>query len=263
MSGNDLLDKMALIDPTYIEAADVQPKKRIPVWIKLGAMAACLALAFLASRMQPISPAIPLLPDLTSPAIQTEIVTEPYWLGIANTPNNQEILGDKPLVSGYEEYALPVDMSVSGGGVCYSPSLEKAMEIHGDAVNYRVLIELFSNGVQIPSGSAIAVSEFQRLSDLGYIVALETVIDSEIQNGLSVATATYYFTLHATYEQLKNFQPSSELGYSIMLYNEHFDNPLRFDTEIYNDIPSEQNPIAPFDEEFTEPPCYDEEPISN
>lgn len=44
MRGNELLDKLELIDPVYVEAADAKPKKRKTVWIKWGAMAACLCL---------------------------------------------------------------------------------------------------------------------------------------------------------------------------------------------------------------------------
>lgn len=44
MRGNDFLDKMELIDPAYVEAADVKPSKRKNVWIKWGAMAACMCL---------------------------------------------------------------------------------------------------------------------------------------------------------------------------------------------------------------------------
>ena len=43
MRGNEFLDKMELIDPTYVEAADVKPKKE-RAWIRWGAMAACLGL---------------------------------------------------------------------------------------------------------------------------------------------------------------------------------------------------------------------------
>ena len=250
------MDKMALIDPAYIKEADAPPKKAIPVWMKWGAMAACLALVLLAARALPT---VPVTPDATSPAIRTEIALEPVLPGIVNSTIGSEILGDKPLLSGYGSPSSTTDMAVTHGGVCYSPSLEKAMEVYGDTANYRVMIDLFSNGVQIPSGSALAVTEVQRLTDMGYIVAIETDIDSEVQNGLSVATVTYYFTLHATYEQLENFQPSSKLGYFIRLYDEYFDNSLYSNTEIYNDAQSDANPIAPFDEEFTEPPCYDNE----
>lgn len=44
MRGNEFLDKMGLIDPAYVEAADAKPKKKKGVWVKWGAMAACLCL---------------------------------------------------------------------------------------------------------------------------------------------------------------------------------------------------------------------------
>ena len=44
MRGNELLDKMELIDPAYIEAADAAPNKRKSAWAKWGAAAACLCL---------------------------------------------------------------------------------------------------------------------------------------------------------------------------------------------------------------------------
>lgn len=46
MKGNEFLDKMELIDPIYVEAADAKPEKEKKkgkiVWSRLGAMAACL-----------------------------------------------------------------------------------------------------------------------------------------------------------------------------------------------------------------------------
>ena len=45
MRGNELLDKLELIDPAYVEAADTKPKKKKNAWVKWGAMAACLCLA--------------------------------------------------------------------------------------------------------------------------------------------------------------------------------------------------------------------------
>ncbi len=40
MNGNEFLDKMELIDPVYIEAADAEPEKKKSVWIRWGAIAA-------------------------------------------------------------------------------------------------------------------------------------------------------------------------------------------------------------------------------
>ena len=50
MRGIELLDKMELIDPAYIEAADARPQKKRNVWLKWGAVAACLCLV-IAGRM--------------------------------------------------------------------------------------------------------------------------------------------------------------------------------------------------------------------
>ena len=51
MRGNEFLDKMVLIDPTYVEAADVTPKKKKSNWVKWGAAAACFAVTVIAGAM--------------------------------------------------------------------------------------------------------------------------------------------------------------------------------------------------------------------
>ena len=49
MRGNEFLDKMELIDPSYIEAADAAPKARKKLWTGWrAAVAACLCLILLA-----------------------------------------------------------------------------------------------------------------------------------------------------------------------------------------------------------------------
>lgn len=54
MRGNEFLDKMELIDPAYVEAADATPKKKKSVWVKWGAVAACFALMiFAGTRILP------------------------------------------------------------------------------------------------------------------------------------------------------------------------------------------------------------------
>ncbi len=44
MRGNEFLDKMELIDPAYIEAANAKPGKKKKIWIKWAAVAACLCI---------------------------------------------------------------------------------------------------------------------------------------------------------------------------------------------------------------------------
>lgn len=47
MRGIELLDKMELIDPVYVEAADAGLKSKKNVWVKWGAVAACLCFVFM------------------------------------------------------------------------------------------------------------------------------------------------------------------------------------------------------------------------
>ena len=47
MRGDEFLDKMGLIDPAYVEAAYVKPKRRKHAWVKWGAVAACFFLIIL------------------------------------------------------------------------------------------------------------------------------------------------------------------------------------------------------------------------
>lgn len=44
MRGTELLDKMGLIDPVYVDAADCGVEKKNRVWVKLGAIAACVCI---------------------------------------------------------------------------------------------------------------------------------------------------------------------------------------------------------------------------
>lgn len=48
MKGYELQDKMELIDPAYVEAADEKPVRKKPSWVKWGAAATCLGAVLLA-----------------------------------------------------------------------------------------------------------------------------------------------------------------------------------------------------------------------
>ena len=47
MRGDEFLDKMELIDPAYVEAAEAETKKKKNFWVKWGVVAACLCLAII------------------------------------------------------------------------------------------------------------------------------------------------------------------------------------------------------------------------
>ena len=136
-------------------------------------------------------------------------------------PANHEVTDVKPMISSYGEMGVPVDLAVRNGGVHFSEPLLAAMDTYGDDATYRVLVELFHDGVQIAADSPLAEAETHRLGDLGYTVAIEKVYQDEVMTSCS-------FTLHATYEQLQAFTAGDNLGYSLLLYGEVFgdsDNP--------------------------------------
>ncbi len=67
MRGFELLEKMGLIDPKYIEAADKVPVRSVNIWLKLGAAAACIAIivaAFLKLQPQEIPQVDPTQPTI-------------------------------------------------------------------------------------------------------------------------------------------------------------------------------------------------------
>lgn len=54
MRGNEFLDKMELVNPAYVEAADIKPKRKKLVWVKWAGIAACFALIIYAgTRLLP------------------------------------------------------------------------------------------------------------------------------------------------------------------------------------------------------------------
>lgn len=240
MTGAELLDKMNLIDPMYIDAAEKAAPRKRKRRIQWVAMAACFCLAVggaLATaalrRERPVVDSE--VPDHTEAAIfwETELATEPFALNGA-LDGDLSILEGKPMVSGYGDKTLIVDMAVSDGGIWISDALQGALGHYADTANYRVIVELFSDGVQIASGGSMAVAEAQRLRDLGYIVAMEMYRESITDGDIVTINATYFFTLHATYEQLIAFSADGGYGYKLMLYDEVLGGVENGDITAYN-----------------------------
>ncbi len=271
MRGNELLNKMELIDSAYVEAADVKVYKSKSNFVKWGAAAACLCLALASAfiikdMLHTQNDLITDAPALNSSADTeiaivggnsandyTVIVIEPAVEPDTNHnaflpfipsdgPHASDSVDVTPLISSWGEGKynvdvdanVNVDMAVGDGKVYFSDSLTAAMNHYGDTANYRVLVELFDDDAHISSGSQAAIKESERLSGLGYIVAMETVTQTEIDGEYTSVSATYYFTLHATYDQLKTFIASDELGYSLMLYGEYFGESQNDELVIFN-----------------------------
>lgn len=255
MRGNELLDKMALIDPAYLEAADAVPKRKIS-WAKLGALAACLCLiaggclipALRHDSPAPTTSAVPTGTPSPNPDGPIERESEPavyppytvlrpgdegynapaetvvpgqnhniFAPFIGEATEGADLPNITPMISHFGETGDRGIQPIQNGEVYLSPSLHSAMEHYGNSANYRVLVILFRDGQIIPGKDEDAWSEAERLGDLGYIVAMETY--GPIDDPDARVTD---FTLHATHAQLAEFPGSGEFGYALMLYGEYF-----------------------------------------
>ena len=141
-------------------------------------------------------------------------------------PNGSQTVPDisdvKPMLQGYGMAGAVPEYAAQNGDIGFSEALSAAMKRYGDDVKYRVLIELYSDGVQIPGGGERFRGEADRLSSLGYTVAMEGITETREDGGYVTAKTTWCFTLHATLAQLEELTASEDLGYYVMLYNEYF-----------------------------------------
>lgn len=259
MKKEELFSAIGEVDEQKVVAARramTTSKKSHSIWLKWGALAVCLCLVIASALVMKnvwnnpnaVIPNINIsgTPTVTnetnqmaaignepSPDIAPDISTEPPYSGPVNGLDNQEILNVKPMISNYGENTSNIDMAVNNGSIYISEAPDSAMRDYGETVNYRVLIELFHDGVQISSGDTLALEEAQRLSELGYIVAMETYTEKINQGEYLSANVNYHFTIHATYGQLKDFSASDTLGYSLMLYDEYLGRPSSLDTIVY------------------------------
>lgn len=126
----------------------------------------------------------------------------------------QKQQSEKKMIDSYPttEAVIEEDYAVKNGKILRSRDLRLAMEEYEKDVTYRVLIELFRDGVVLPADSTEVSEEMQRLSGLGYIVAYETYNDGYIDH--------HYFTIHATADQLETFDVDEKFGYALYLYGE-------------------------------------------
>ncbi len=134
---------------------------------------------------------------------------------VGNHPNNYSPNGsEKTMISSFSingtpsaSYATP-----ENGKFYFSIPLSEAMNEFGDSVLYRVVVDVFNNKEQLSSDSSQVQDECERLSNIGYVVAYETVSNGESYH--------YYFTLHATYDELTEFIANESYGYFLFLYDE-------------------------------------------
>jgi hypothetical protein len=119
------------------------------------------------------------------------------------------------MISSFGETKMDSDISVESGCVLFSDALTGAMTQYGMDAEYRVIVELFSEGKEIDSASEEGKAEMERFYERGYTVAFESYNDGYVDQN--------YFTIHATLDQLENFPASEQYGYCVMLYGERLE----------------------------------------
>ncbi len=147
---------------------------------------------------------------------------------VGSYPNNYSPNGnEKTMISSFDiagtisaSYETP-----ENGEFSFSIPLQEAMNEYGDSVWYRVIIDVFDEKEQVSPESSQIKEECERLSDNGYIVAYETFFNGESYH--------YYFTLHATYEELISFSANENYGYFMFLHDER--------VEVEKDVPIGHN----------------------
>lgn len=245
MKDERLFQAIEKIDDDLILNAvnDVKSKKK-GIWLKWGAVAACLclivAVAILVSDIfiptpeniqyadaKDVGDSPEDNPDRYSAAQGQQISDDAeiaeqdkkeqaqgplIWTG---TPDNEAFDPStiRPMISSYGSMASSASYQSPDNGACrYSIPLREAMEEYGDTVLYCVVVDVFSDNQMLEANSEAVKNERERLAELKYTVALETYYDGTMNH--------YYFSLHATQEQLTNFLQNDNYGYMFWLYDE-------------------------------------------
>ena len=159
--------------------------------------------------------------DYISPDELNDNTNVSQIVDVGNYPDNYSSNGDeKTMISSFDivgtisaSYETP-----ENGKFYFSIPLRNAMDEYADSVLYRVVVDVFSDKEQLSSDSIQVKDECERLSNNGYMVAYETVFDGESYH--------YYFTLHATYNELTEFIANESYGYFMFLYDERVDSTV-------------------------------------
>lgn len=169
MRGDSFLDKMELIDPAYVEAADEMPKRKKRGWIKWGSLAACLCLIIA------VAFAIGRQPAPTNP----EKITIPEFSGEG---------------MGFEGY------------MCYDISELNNGNPWSEDMNITAL-PVYQNGAYDPSGAGIptGLSEEEMMERLTFtasalgleLLSTEVIADGQADKDTGMAPDTDPTAIHA------------------------------------------------------------------
>jgi hypothetical protein len=155
--------------------------------------------------------------DAVSDYVMSELQQDAEAGMINNSDGDEVEYNVTTMISDFGEIKMESDISVNNGAVVFSDALTGALEQYGTDAGYRVIVELFSDGIEIDCACAEGKAEMERFAAAGYTVAFETYNDGYVDHN--------YFTLLATAEQLDSnrFPASEQFGYCVLLYGERME----------------------------------------
>ena len=232
MSGNELLDKMELVDSAYVQAAETASAKKNG-WLKWGVLAACCCLVILGTFAAIRGSGEK---KLALPAEQKQSAEAPFSaevpMGAAGpiggiyedmAPESD----DAPLLSMFTNPDEPETESCypapQNGQVNYSVPLAGALAACGTEVRYHVVLFLFRDEIQLASDDEAVMAEMERLNAAGYAVRYETVEEG--------GKSFDYFALQAQMSQLAEFSVNEDYGYMLFFYGEVFRDDASSETD--------------------------------
>ena len=128
---------------------------------------------------------------------------------------DEDAYNGKELISGYGDAPEGCYVSPKNGEANYSEPLRAAMKEYGDEVVYRIFADLFADEKQLalddPEEAAALLQEVAGAQNI--TTAIEVYTDAD-------GTEHVYPTMHATYEQLQNFEADDAHGWMLFLYDE-------------------------------------------
>ena len=224
-----LYNSMTNVKENYIEEAwKEKAKRKYPIWIKWGMAAACLFFCVIAVfEISDIFNSASVNDDYVDAGIEdASLDGNPNGYGAGQreqSDDDMEVAEQDPAVQKQETESLPeVSAYAYEGEACYkSPNnghciysipLQRAMGEYGDAVLYKVVVDVFSDNNMFESNSEAVKDEIERLTEINYTVDFEHYNDGTMDH--------YYFVLCGTEDQLINFAGNDNYGYMFWLYDE-------------------------------------------
>lgn len=224
-----LYNSMTNVKENYIEEAwKEKAKRKHSIWIKWGMAVACLFFCVIAVFEIPnIFNSASVNDDYVDAEIgDVSLDGNPNGYGTGQREQSdgdmeiaeQDQAAQKqeteslPEVSAYAYEGEACYISPNNGHCIYSIPLQRAMGEYGDAVLYKVVVDVFSDNNMLESNSEAVKDEIERLAGINYTVDFEHCNDGTMDH--------YYFVLCGTQDQLINFAGNENYGYVFWLYGE-------------------------------------------